>query len=60
MRFDVITLFEPMFSALLEHGITGRALKRNLFEFQAWNPRDFTADDIEPWTIGLMAVGRAW
>jgi tRNA (guanine37-N1)-methyltransferase len=44
MRFDVITLFEPMFSALLEHGITGRALKRNLFEFQAWNPRDFTAD----------------
>jgi tRNA (guanine37-N1)-methyltransferase len=44
MRFDVITLFEPMFSALLEHGITGRALKRNLFEFQAWNPRDFTTD----------------
>jgi tRNA (guanine37-N1)-methyltransferase len=44
MRFDVITLFEPMFSALLEHGITGRALKRQLFEFQAWNPRDFTSD----------------
>jgi tRNA (guanine37-N1)-methyltransferase len=44
MRFDVITLFEPMFSALLEHGITGRALKRHLFEFQAWNPRDFTSD----------------
>jgi tRNA (guanine37-N1)-methyltransferase len=44
MRFDVITLFEPMFAALLEHGITGRALKRKLFEFQAWNPRDFTSD----------------
>jgi tRNA (guanine37-N1)-methyltransferase len=44
MRFDVITLFEPMFSALLEYGITGRALKRHLFEFQAWNPRDFTRD----------------
>jgi tRNA (guanine37-N1)-methyltransferase len=44
MRFDVITLFEPMFSALLEHGITGRARKRNLFEFYAWNPRDFTSD----------------
>jgi tRNA (guanine37-N1)-methyltransferase len=44
MRFDVITLFEPMFSALLEHGITGRALKRHLFEFQAWSPRDFTND----------------
>jgi tRNA (guanine37-N1)-methyltransferase len=44
MRFDVITLFEPMFAALLEHGITGRAAKRLLFEFQAWNPRDFTSD----------------
>jgi tRNA (guanine37-N1)-methyltransferase len=44
MRFDVITLFEPMFAALLEHGITGRAFKRNLLEFQAWNPRDFTHD----------------
>ncbi len=44
MRFDVITLFEPMFAALLEHGITGRAFKRSLFEFNAWNPRDVTED----------------
>jgi tRNA (guanine37-N1)-methyltransferase len=44
MRFDVITLFESMFAALLEHGITGRALKRQLFEFEAWNPRNFTSD----------------
>jgi tRNA (guanine37-N1)-methyltransferase len=44
MRFDVVTLFESMFSALLEHGITGRALTRQLFEFKAWNPRDFTSD----------------
>jgi tRNA (guanine37-N1)-methyltransferase len=44
MRFDVITLFEAMFGALLEHGITGRALSRQLFEFRAWNPRDFTSD----------------
>jgi tRNA (guanine37-N1)-methyltransferase len=43
-RFDVVTLFEPMFSALLEHGITGRAAKRGLFTFKAWNPRDFTSD----------------
>lgn len=44
VRFDVVTLFEPMFEALLAHGITGRALQRQLLEFHAWNPRDFTSD----------------
>jgi tRNA (guanine37-N1)-methyltransferase len=44
VRFDVVSLFEPMFDALTTHGITGRALQRGLFEFHAWNPRDFTSD----------------
>ena len=26
MRFDVITLFEPMFAAITENGITSRAM----------------------------------
>lgn len=41
MRFDVITLFPALFDALLDFGITGRAMDRGLFSFKAWNPRDF-------------------
>lgn len=44
MRFDVITLFAPMFDALLDYGITRRALDDGRWSLQAWNPRDFTAD----------------
>ncbi|MEQ1591591.1 MAG: tRNA (guanosine(37)-N1)-methyltransferase TrmD [Thiobacillaceae bacterium] len=44
MRFDVISLFPEMFDAILDHGITRRALDRGLFRFRAWNPRDFTDD----------------
>ena len=43
-RFDVITLFEPMFEALTAHGITGRAGQRALYTLKAWNPRTFTRD----------------
>jgi tRNA (guanine37-N1)-methyltransferase len=44
MRFDVVTLFPGLFDALLDFGITGRALDRGLFRFKAWNPRDFATD----------------
>jgi tRNA (guanine37-N1)-methyltransferase len=44
IRFDVISLFPDMFDAVLDHGITRRALDRGLFQFRAWNPRDFTDD----------------
>jgi tRNA (guanine37-N1)-methyltransferase len=44
MRFDVITLFPGLFDALLDFGISGRALDRGLFRFKAWNPRDFAMD----------------
>jgi tRNA (guanine37-N1)-methyltransferase len=40
LRVDVMTLFEPMFSALTEHGITARAIERQLLQLQFWNPRD--------------------
>ncbi len=43
MRFDVITLFPEMFSAL-RHGVVGRALQRGLIELRCWNPRDYTRD----------------
>src|SRR3990167_3547330 len=41
MRFDVVTLFPDMLSALND-GITGRALKNQLIQIHTWNPRDFT------------------
>jgi tRNA (guanine37-N1)-methyltransferase len=45
VRFDVITLFPGLFDALLDFGISGRALDRGLFRFKAWNPRDFATDN---------------
>jgi tRNA (guanine37-N1)-methyltransferase len=44
MRFDVVTLFPEMFSALTDWGITRRALEQGRWELQAWNPREFTTD----------------
>jgi tRNA (guanine37-N1)-methyltransferase len=44
MRFDAITLFPEMFDAVLDYGITRRALDRGLYRFSSWNPRDFTDD----------------
>lgn len=44
MRFDAITLFPEMFDAVLDYGITRRAMDRGLYRFKAWNPRDFTDD----------------
>lgn len=44
MKFDVVTLFPALFDALLDFGITGRAMDRGLFQFKTWNPRDFAAD----------------
>lgn len=44
MRVDVVTLFEPMFSAIAENGITSRALKKGLWSLKCWSPRDFVND----------------
>src|ERR1043165_9100639 len=41
MQFDVITLFPPMFDALSEAGVIGRAREKGLYQLVAWNPRDF-------------------
>jgi len=45
IRFDVVTLFPEMFRALTESGITGRALQKQLWRLETWNPRDFTTDN---------------
>jgi tRNA (guanine37-N1)-methyltransferase len=45
MRFDAVTLFPPMFTAVTASGITSRALQLGLWQLQTWNPRDFTTDN---------------
>jgi tRNA (guanine37-N1)-methyltransferase len=44
MRFDVVTIFPEMFSALTQWGITGRACEQGLTSVSLWNPRDFSKD----------------
>ncbi len=44
MRFDVVSIFPEMFSAISAWGITGRALEQGLAAIKTWNPRDYTAD----------------
>jgi tRNA (guanine37-N1)-methyltransferase len=44
LQFDVVTLFPPMFEAVTEAGITGRARDRGIFGLVAWNPRDFASN----------------
>jgi tRNA (guanine37-N1)-methyltransferase len=44
MRFDVVTLFPAMFSAITENGITRRAHEQGLWSLVTWNPRDFAND----------------
>ena len=44
MRFDIVSLMPEMFSAVTAYGITGRAVKRDLVQFNFWNPRDYTHD----------------
>lgn len=43
-RYDVITLFPEMFSALTASGITRRAKDKGLYELGLHNPRDYTHD----------------
>lgn len=45
LRFDAITLFPEMFTAVTAAGITRRALERGLWSLSCWNPRDATTDN---------------
>jgi tRNA (guanine37-N1)-methyltransferase len=44
MRFDVVTLFPEFVSAVVQYGVTGRAVEQQLLQVECWNPRDFTHD----------------
>lgn len=41
MHIQAVTLFAEMFRSITDYGITGRALQRGLWRFDAINPRQF-------------------
>jgi tRNA (guanine37-N1)-methyltransferase len=44
MKIGVVTLFPEMFDAVVDYGITSRAMDQQLVSVQCWNPRTFTHD----------------
>ena len=42
MRFDVITLFPEMFSAIKDEGVIARGIKKSLLLIKTWQLRDFS------------------
>ncbi len=44
MRFNIITLFPEMFTAM-NYGVIGRAKENGVIDVKCWNPRDYTEDN---------------
>ena len=44
MKFDIITLFPEMFSAIKEEGVISRALKKSKISIREWQLRDFSTN----------------
>jgi len=44
MHIAVVSLFPEMFSAVSDHGVTGRAVRQGQLELSHSNPRDYTTD----------------
>ena len=44
MKLAVVTIFPQMFDAVIENGISARALDKGALKVSLWNPRDFTED----------------
>ena len=42
MKFDIITLFPEMFSAIKEEGVIARAIKKSIISIKEWQLRDFS------------------
>ena len=42
MKFDIITLFPEMFSAIKEEGVISRALKNSIISIREWQLREFS------------------
>ncbi len=44
IRFDVITIFPKIFDSYLKESLFKRGLENKIFDFKAWNLRDFSLD----------------
>lgn len=44
MKFDIITLFPEMFSAIKEEGVISRALNNSIISIREWQLRDFSSN----------------
>ena len=44
MKFEIITLFPEMFSAIKEEGVVARAIKKSIISINEWQLRDFSAN----------------
>ena len=44
MKFEIITLFPEMFSAIKEEGVVARAIKKSIISISEWQLRDFSAN----------------
>ena len=44
MKFEIITLFPEMFSAIKEEGIVARAIKKSIISVSEWQLRDFSSN----------------
>lgn len=58
MRFDIVTLFPDCFTSVLNSGLLGKALAKQIAQVNLVNPRDFTCDkhhkvDDEPYGGGV-------
>ena len=42
MKFDIITLFPEMFSAIKDEGVIARAIKKSIISIKEWQLRDFS------------------
>ena len=44
MKFEIITLFPEMFSAIKEEGVVARAIKKSIISISEWQLRDFSGN----------------
>ena len=44
MKFEIITLFPEMFSAIKEEGVIARAIKKSIISVREWQLRDFSSN----------------
>ena len=44
MKFEIITLFPEMFSAIKEEGVVARAIKKSIISVSEWQLRDFSSN----------------